>query len=58
MSPTLVAGGHVENVLVNPSSTRVVYIAAQDHPDVVELYSVPIGGGAVVQLNPEFSPGP
>ena len=36
---------------ISGDSTRVVYLADQDTDEVVELYSVPSGGGAAVKLN-------
>ena len=36
---------------VSPDGSTVVYRADQDTDDVTELYSVPIGGGAVTKLN-------
>src|SRR5439155_9878102 len=37
--------------MITPDGTRVVYRADQDTNDVIELYSVPIGGGTPVKLN-------
>ncbi len=39
---------------ISSDSLRVVYLADQDANDVVELYSVPITGGATIQLNQEL----
>ncbi len=56
----LVAGGNVGfsgTFYISPDSQWVVYLADQDTNDVDELYSVPIGGGAAVKLNPPLVPG-
>lgn len=36
---------------VSPDSSRVVYLADQDTDGVLELYSVPLAGGAATKLN-------
>ena len=38
---------------ISPDGTRVVYLAAQDTADGIDLYSVPIGGGAPTRLSAE-----
>ncbi|MBN1832725.1 MAG: hypothetical protein JW896_11510, partial [Deltaproteobacteria bacterium] len=43
--------GDVSSYLISPDNSRVVYRADQDTEEVFELYSVPIGGGAVTKLN-------
>ena len=40
-----------ENILVDPTGQRVVYLADQDTLWTIELYSVPIGGGPSIRLN-------
>ncbi|NOT31695.1 MAG: hypothetical protein HOP15_14705 [Planctomycetes bacterium] len=54
LNPGLVTGGNVVGLPipeVSPDSVRVVYRADQDTNDVIELYSVPIGGGPAIKLN-------
>ena len=43
--------GDVSSYQVSPDGSTVVYRADQDTDEVSELYSVPIGGGAVTKLN-------
>ena len=59
LNAPLVGGGQVSedeslsNVYeISPDSTTVVYRADQDTDGIIELYSVPIGGGTVTKLNP------
>ena len=49
----LVTGGEISpgNFLMSSDSATVVYLADQDTDGVVELYSVPLGGGLVTKLN-------
>jgi len=42
---------------ISLDSSTVVYIAQQDTVGVVELYSVPIGGGTAIKLNPVLATG-
>jgi hypothetical protein len=42
----------IGNVSFAPDSQTVVFIADVDQEDIEELYSVPIGGGTPVKLNP------
>jgi hypothetical protein len=51
LNGTLVSGGDAFSFELSPDGATVVYVAAQDANDVVELYSVPIGGGTPVKLN-------
>ena len=53
LNGTLNAGGtiHPSGFSFSPDSSRVVYRADQESDDVVELYSVPSGGGIAVKLN-------
>ncbi len=44
--------GDVDYVVISPDSSTVVYQADQDTYRVAELYSVPIGGGTSIKLNP------
>jgi Tol biopolymer transport system component len=37
---------------ISPDSQRVVYLRGNDTPYYIELYSVPISGGALTKLNP------
>ncbi len=46
LNKALVLGGSVQDGLISPDSSRVVYLADQDTDGVFELYSVPIGGPA------------
>ena len=45
------AGVGATSGLISSAGTRVVYLADQDTRDLVEFYSVPIGGGASTKLN-------
>jgi len=40
-----------------PDGARVVYVADQEHDEVLELYSVPLGGGPAVRLDGALAPG-
>ena len=40
-----------------PDSSRVVYRASQDDPNVVEVFSVPLAGGSNLKLNDQLAPG-
>ena len=51
LSPTLVAGGAIQNVETSSAGDYVVYVADQESDEVFELYSVPTRGGAVKKLN-------
>jgi len=61
LSADLPAGGDVgalqrnPDFLISSDSQRVVYIADQNQDDTRELFSVPLEGGATVQLNSEFT---
>lgn len=60
LNAPLVAGGDVGfsgYFFISPDSQRVIYLADQDTDEVDELYSVPIGGGPPVKLNPPLVPG-
>ncbi len=53
LNPTLVTGGEIgDDFLISPDGGRVVYRADQETDEVIELWSVPITGGAVTKLNP------
>ena len=54
LNGTLVADGDVSTTtyLISPDSQRVVYRADPVTDTVIELFSVPLGGGTVTQLNP------
>jgi len=57
LSGTLTGGEDVsEGFQISPNGDRVVYRADQDTNNVIELYSVPIEGGAVVRLNGTLTP--
>ena len=45
------AGNGVIGTVISSDGSRVGYLADQDTRDVVEFYSVPIGGGASTKLN-------
>lgn len=53
LSSTLVPGGGIDSqaFTIAPDSTRVVFRSNKDNFDVTELYAVPIGGGAPVNLS-------
>jgi Tol biopolymer transport system component len=56
----LVLNGNVTDFRISPDSSRVVYLSDQDTDGVVEMYSVPIGGPAMVGVKlsvPLVSPG-
>jgi Tol biopolymer transport system component len=68
LNPALVANGDVsgdvsgttlldERPQFTPDSSRVVYRADQAADQVFELFSVPVGGGAAVRLNPTLLAG-
>jgi Tol biopolymer transport system component len=59
LNKALVPGGSVENGLISPDSSRVVYQADQEVNGVFELFSVPIGGppSAGLKLNKALVPG-
>lgn len=41
-------------VKISPTGNRVIYVADQNTDNVDELFSVPIAGGTVTKLNPDF----
>lgn len=47
----LVAGGNVQQFLIDDDSDRVLYFADGETNEVFELFSVPLAGGAAVKLN-------
>ena len=49
--------GDVSNYQLSPDGATVVYRADQDTNDVLELYSVPIGGGTTTKLSGPLPPG-
>lgn len=52
LNPPLVPGGDVwSHFRISQDSSRVAYVASQDRPEVLELYSVPLAGGESVKLN-------
>src|SRR5262249_43497356 len=53
LNGTLANGGDVDGgaLRFSPDGSRVMYIADQDTDEVLELYSVPSGGGAGLKLN-------
>ncbi len=51
LSATLTNGGDVDDFLMSPDGSTIVYAADQDTDGVVELYSVPVAGGTVTKLN-------
>jgi hypothetical protein len=57
ISAPMVAGGNVQVVVVAGGGTRILYAADQDVDTVAEYYSVPVGGGPVIQLNPPLVAG-
>lgn len=52
LNDPLVEGGDVSSQLFSPDGQWVVYWADQETDGTFELFSVPVGGGAVVKLNP------
>ncbi len=64
LNPSLVADGDVRGAdpavnpfRISPDGGWVVYTADQDTDEVIEIYSVPIGGGEAVKLNPVLAGG-
>jgi Tol biopolymer transport system component len=59
LNGVLTEGGAVSNYEISPDSSRVVYRADQDTNDVIELYSVPIGGppASGIKLNSVLTAG-
>ncbi|MEO7794485.1 MAG: hypothetical protein ABIV06_06900, partial [Thermoanaerobaculia bacterium] len=54
----LAPGEDVETgFLIQPGSAKVVYRSDEDQSDVIEVYSVPIGGGLPIRLNSTLTPG-
>ena len=51
LNAPLVAGGQVLDFAISPDGQRVVYRADQETDELVELWSVPIGGGTPVKIN-------
>ncbi len=51
LSGTMVSGGDAVNMAINSTSTHVVFRADRETDGVVELYSVPIGGGVIQKLS-------
>jgi hypothetical protein len=54
ISAPMIAGGDVTSFGVSPDGANVIYLADRDVNDVIELFRVPISGGAATQLNPNF----
>lgn len=58
LNDDLVEGGDVldgsDNFQISSDSKRVVYLADSRQDDVLELFSVPIGGGTNTRLNPDL----
>ncbi|RMH18792.1 MAG: choice-of-anchor D domain-containing protein [Acidobacteria bacterium] len=52
-----VRGGQAHPFRISPDGRRVVYVADFDVDEVFELFSVPIDGGRVTQLNPLLAGG-
>ncbi len=58
LSGALAFGGDVSSGFASvPNSSRVVYLADQETNGIVELFSVPVAGGAPVKLNYVLVPG-
>lgn len=59
LNAPMVVGGDVlqSSVFISANSSRVVYRADADTDEVVELYSVPIAGGAPTKLNGQLTLG-
>ena len=47
----MVSGGDVGSIAINSTSTRVVFVADRETNATNEMYSAPIGGGAVCKLS-------
>jgi Tol biopolymer transport system component len=58
LNPALIANGNVSPLFeISPDSSTVVYRADQVLDDRFEIWSVPIGGGAAVQVNGNLTSG-
>ena len=62
LNAPLAGGGDVSTdfytqFIISPDGTRAVYVADQDTDDVLELYSVPLTGGAPTKLSGSLVPG-
>jgi len=55
LSDPLVAANSDVTFAISPDSARVVYLVDQDTFGAIELYSVPIAGGARVKLHPNLT---
>ena len=52
LTPSVIAGnGAYNNFRIDPTAARVVYVSEQNTVGVIELFSVPIGGGAATLLS-------
>lgn len=53
LSPPLVQGGGIDDnqFVVIPETGKVIYMADQETDGIVEIFSVPIGGGTAIKLN-------
>lgn len=52
LTPSVIAGnGAYNNFRIDPTAARVVYASEQNAAGVIELFSVPIGGGAATLLS-------
>jgi Tol biopolymer transport system component len=53
----LAPGGNIRAFQISPDGQRVVYAADQNTAGMIELFAVPIGGGAVERVNGPLPPG-
>lgn len=52
--PIANGGGDVEEFAISTDGNNVIYMADQNITDMVELFAVPITGGASLRLTPDF----
>ena len=57
INATLAPGGNIRAFQISPDGQRVVYAADQNTAGTVELFSVPIDGGTVEQVNGPLAAG-
>ena len=57
INPPLAAGGNLRAFKISPDGSHVVYAADQNTAGVVELFKVPIGGGAAERISGSLASG-
>ncbi|MFZ0614733.1 MAG: hypothetical protein WAM73_20975 [Desulfobacterales bacterium] len=51
LSETLVSGGNVVDFAISPDGRFVAYLADQEEKGTFDLYTVPVGGGTVINVS-------